>query len=140
MWTLLNKARRMNRFASRLVWLIAAAGLVAAAGCGGDGGASPSAADLDKAFAANSKTGAVAGAAMQPHAAAAVLALKAKDYPKAMAELEALRTQSGLTPDQYMTLNKVSGDVVQKLATLADKGDAQAKAALERLKQERDRR
>lgn len=76
----------------------------------------------------------------QSHAPAAVTAIKAGDYPKAMEELEALRKQPALTPDQYMALNKISGEVMQKLVSLAEKGDVNAKAALERLKRERDRR
>ncbi len=125
----------------KIACLITVAGLLAVSGCGGGSGANPGAAELEKSFPSPARTGADSQSLpTQSHAPAAVAAIKAGDYPKAMDELEALRKQPALTPDQYMALNKVSGEVMQKLASLAEKGDAKAKASLEHLKQERDRR
>ena len=125
----------------KIACLITVAGLLAVSGCGGGSGANPGAAELEKAFPPSARAGADSQSTpTQSHASAAVTAIKAGDYPKAMDELEALRKQPALTPDQYMALNKVSGEVMQKLASLAEKGDAKAKASLEHLKQERDRR
>jgi hypothetical protein len=120
----------------RVLLLLAAAGLIAA-GCGSRE-SKPNAAELETAFAIKAGTDTGASAA-QSHAAVAAKAIRAADYLKAMEEMELVRMQAGLTPDQYLALNKVSGDVMQKLVTQADKGDAQAKAALERLRQERDK-
>jgi hypothetical protein len=126
---------------ARMGVFLAIAGLMAITGCGGSGSGSPSAAELDKAFATAAKATTDSGpASNQKRAAAAAAAIRARDYPKAMEELETLRVQKGLTPDQYMILNKVSGELMQKLVAQADKGNVQAKAALDRLKQQRDQR
>jgi hypothetical protein len=122
-----------------LVWLIPALVLAGVAGCGGKAGElEKKALELEKVFAAT--TAQPNASAGQGHASAAAAAIKAGDYPKAMLELSALQTQAGLTPEQRMTVNAVAGDVVPVLVKSAANGDAQAKAALERLKQERDRR
>ncbi len=122
-----------------LLWLVPALVLAGVAGCGGKAGElQKRALELEKVFAATSaQPNAGRG---QSHASAAAAAMKAGDYPNAMLELSALQTQAGLTPEQRMTVNAVAGDVMQVLVKSAANGDAQAKAALERLKQERDRR
>jgi hypothetical protein len=114
--------------------------LATLAGCGSKG-ATSSAAELEKAFPAAPTAGiATPSGPIQTHVTAAATAIKDKHYEAAITELDSLRAQRGLTPDQYLTLNKISGEVMQKLVALAEKGDAQAKAALDRLKQERDKR
>jgi hypothetical protein len=93
---------------------------------------------LEQAFAA---TNTQAGAdEIQAEAARAAAALRQKDYNTALEKLETLQQQSNLTPEQRMSVNRAAAEVEGDLVRRAAAGDAQAKAALDRLMQARDRR
>lgn len=118
------------------------AGLAATAGCGKRADVKSEATELQKALSsANPAPGADSNQnVIQNHAATAVAALKANNYATASDELMALQNLKGLTAEQRMTVNHVSGILVQELIARSAKGDPQAKAALERRKTEMDRR
>ena len=110
--------------------------LAATAGCGKRADVKSEATELQKAFASASPVLGTDSAqnVIQSHAAAAVAALKANDYPTASDQLMALQHLKGLTAEQRMTVNHASGTLVQELIARSAKGDSQAKAALERRK------
>jgi hypothetical protein len=116
--------------------------LAATAGCGKRADVKREAAELEKAFASASPAPGTDSAqdAIQERAAAVVAALKSRDYAAASDQLMALQRLKGLTAEQRMTVNHVSGTLVQELMARSAKGDAQAKAALERRKKERAQR
>jgi hypothetical protein len=127
-----------------LVHLVFAAGLgmvLASSGCGGEK-ASPKAdaGQLEQAF--GIKAGATSAGDNSPAdlAARAVAAIRAGDWVKAVPILTQLRTTKGLTAHQFQAVHNANGNAYVRLVELADKGNADAKAVLDWLKKERDRR
>jgi hypothetical protein len=127
-------------FARRIFFLMLMACLAATGGCGKRADVKNEATELQKAFTSASPAPGTDSAqdAIQSRATAAVAALKANDYATASDQLLALHNLKGLTAEQRMTVNHVSGTLVQELIARSAKGDSQAKAALERRKTEMD--
>jgi hypothetical protein len=73
-------------------------------------------------------------------ASRAIAALRAQDWPKALSLLSWIRLNSGLTLDQARAVQNAYANAHLRLTELAAKGNAEAKAALDRAKQEADRR
>jgi hypothetical protein len=115
-----------------------AAGL---AGCGGGKGSARSdAADLERAF--DLKPGAAPSQESTPAGVAsrAVAALRARDWPRAVSLLNWVRLYASLTVDQARAVQNAYANAHLRLTEQAAKGNAEAKAALDRAKQEADRR
>ena len=113
----------------------------ALAGCGGSKGSARSdAAELERAF--GLKAGAAPSQEPTPAGAAsrAAAAPRAQDWPRAMSLLNWMRLYASLTADQARAVQNAYGDAHLRLSELAAKGNAEAKAALDRAKQEADRR
>lgn len=111
------------------------------AGCGGDNGSPKSdAAELERAFAL--KTGEQPSQESTPAGVAsrAVAALRAKEWSRALSLLNWIRLYASLTPDQAHAVQKAYADAHHRLTQQAAKGDAKAQAALDRARQEADRR
>lgn len=110
-------------------------------GCGGGKGSVKSdAAELERAF--GLKAGDAPSQESTPPAVAsrAVAALKAQDWPGALSLLNWLRLYASQTPDQARAVQNAFANVHLQVTELAAKGNPDAKAALERAKQEADRR
>ena len=109
--------------------------------CGGNKtSAGADAKELEQAFgltagAAPSQEPTLAGVASR-----AVAALHAQDWPRAMSCLNWMRQYASLTVDQARTVQTAYANAYLRLTELAAKGNAEAKAALDRAKQEADRR
>ena len=112
--------------------------LAATAGCGKRADVKSEATELEKAFASARPAPGTNSAqdAIQERAAAAVAALKSSAYAAASDQLMALQRLKGLTAEQRMAVNHASSTLVQALVARSAKGDSQAKAALERRKNE----
>lgn len=118
-------------------WLL----ILACGGCGsGPKLASPrdDAAALEKAFqlsaAANPSSGPAALAAR------AVAAIRAEDWVTAVPLLHQLRTTAGLTAEQFEAVHNANGNAYVRLVEMADRGSAEARGVLDRLKKQQDRR
>lgn len=129
----------LRRSLSALLLLLCLAG---ASGCGGKADVKQDVPELEKALAPLLATSATdpGQASIQKCASGVVAALKAGNYPAAMDQFTVLQRQRGLTPEQRMVINNASSTLVQELTARAEKGDAEAKAALARRKQELDQR
>jgi hypothetical protein len=115
-----------------------AAGLV---GCGGKkSSARTDAMELERAF------GLVPGVAPSEEptpaglASRAVAAIRAQDWPKAVSVLGQLRKVRDLTSEQMQAVHNAQGNANVRLVELAAKGNAEAKAALDRSKREAESR
>jgi len=73
-------------------------------------------------------------------ASRAAAALKAQDLPRALSLLGWMRTHASLTAEQSRAVQTAYATAIARLTEQAAKGNAQAKAALDRAKQEADRR
>jgi hypothetical protein len=73
-------------------------------------------------------------------ASRAVAALRTQDWPRAMSLLSWIRLNPGLTLDQARAVQNAYANAYLRLTEQAAKGNAEAKAALDRVKQEADRR
>lgn len=71
---------------------------------------------------------------------AAANAMRSGDYESAAVALGDLKQQRGLSGDQLRAVNKSYADLYADLCIRAARGDAAAKATLEKLKQAQDRR
>ncbi len=126
----------MNPLVRLSVCLVLAFGL--AAGFVGCGGKSPSpkadATELEQAF--GLKSGGAPSDETSPAglAARALDAMRAEDWPTAMAFLERLRRSRPLTPDQSRAVHNASANLYVRLAELAARGDPKAQQTLEALK------
>ena len=110
-------------------------------GCGGKITSTKSdAAGLERAF--GLKAGEAPSQEPTPAGVAsrAVAALRAQDWPRAMSLLDWLRRHASLTVDQARAVQNAYGNASIRLSELADKGNAEAKAALDRSKREAERR
>jgi hypothetical protein len=110
-------------------------------GCGGGKGSVKSdAAELERAF--GLKAGDAPSQESTPPAVAsrAVGALKAQDCPRALPLLNWLRLYASLTVDQARAVQNAYASVHLQVGALAANGNPEAKAALDRAKQEADRR
>ena len=110
-------------------------------GCGGKkSSAKADSMELERAF--GLKPGAPPSEEPTPAglASRAVAAIRAQDWPKAVSLLGQLRRARDLTADQMHAVHNAQGNANVRLAELAGKGNAEAKAALDRAKQEADRR
>jgi hypothetical protein len=127
-----------------LVHLAFAAGLgifLASSGCGGEKASlKADAGQLEQAFGIKPGAGSSGDNSPADLAARAVAAIRAGDWVKAVPILAQLRTSKGLTADQFQAVHNANGNAYVKLVELADKGNADAKAVLDSLKKERDRR
>ena len=111
------------------------------AGCGGGKGSAKSdAAALERAFGLNA--GAAPSQEPTPAGAAsrAVAALRAQDWPRAVSLLNWMRLYASLTVEQARAVQNAYANANVRLVEQAAKGNAEAKAALDRAKQEADRR
>jgi len=73
-------------------------------------------------------------------ASRAVAALRAQDWPRAITLLDWMRLYASLTADQAHAVQNAYANAHLRLTEQAAKGNADAKAALDRTKQEADRR
>jgi len=113
----------------------------ALAGCsGGNGSPKSDAAELERAFAL--KAGAQPSPESTPAGVAsrAVAALRAQDWARAISLLDWLRLYARLTADQARVVQRAYADAHIRLTQQAANGNAEAKAALDRAKQEAERR
>jgi hypothetical protein len=62
-------------------------------------------------------------------------AAKAKDYVAAISALQQLKTQTGLTPDQLKAVEEEATAISDEMYAAANKGDAKAKDAINKLRQ-----
>lgn len=111
------------------------------AGCGGNKGSAKSdAAQLERAF--GLKAGAPPFQESTPAGVAsqAVAALRAQDWPRALPLLDWMRRYASLTADQARGVQNAYATTFLRLTEQAAKGNGDAKAALDRAKQEADRR
>ena len=132
------KAGLMRMVAVSVVACFLAAGLP---GCsGGKGSTKSDAAELERAF--GLKAGAAPSQESTPAGVAsrAVAALRAQDWSRAVSLLNWMRLYANLTADQARTVQNAYANAYLCLTELAAKGNAEAKAALDRAKQEADRR
>lgn len=114
--------------------LLAVSALLAMTGCGKKAGVNASVADLERAFPSAGQAAASQGSdSIQSRVASVIAAIKEGNLPRAMDEITILRRQRGFTPDQRMVVNQVAGELEKSLIAQAEKGDAQAKAALDRV-------
>ena len=110
-------------------------------GCGGNRtSAGADAKELEQAF--GLKAGAAPSQESTPAGAAsrAVAALRAQDWSRAVSLLNWMRLYASLTVDQARAVQNAYADAHLRLTEQAAKGNAEAKAALDRTKQEADRR
>jgi hypothetical protein len=110
-------------------------------GCGGKN-ASPKADAMELEQAFGLKPGAPPSEEPTPAglASRAVAAIRAQDWPKAVSLLGQLRRARELTADQMHAVHNAQGNANVRLVELAGKGNAEAKAALDRSKREADAR
>lgn len=135
----------MRRFRGRQIEiLLAACSIWLALGWAGCGQkkASPKAdrLALEQAFNLPAATPAPNGNSPAAVAAKAVAAIKAEDWVTAVPLLHQLRSMPGLTADQFEAVHNANGNAYVRLVEMADRGSVEAKAVLDRLKQEHDRR
>jgi hypothetical protein len=127
-----------HRVAVSVVACFLAAGL---AGCGGGKSSAKSdATELERAFGlkagdAPSQESTPAGVASR-----AVAAIRAQDWPRALSLLNWMRMYASLTSDQARAVQSAYVNAHLRLSELAATGNAEAKAALDRAKQQVDRR
>ena len=127
------KARLTRMVAVSVLACFLATGL---AGCGGSKGSARSdVAQLERAFglkpgAAPSQDSTPAGVASR-----AAVALRAQDWPGAVSLLNWMRLYASLTADQARAVQNAYANAHLRLKEQAAKGNADAKAALDRAKQ-----
>ena len=109
-------------------------------GCGKKASSKADAAELERAFALKSGAPPSEEATPAGLASRAVAAIKAQDWPKAVSLLGQLRKVRDLTSDQMQAVHNAQGNANVRLVELAGKGNAEAKAALDRSKREADTR
>ena len=109
-------------------------------GCGKKASSKADAMELEQAF--GLKPGAPPSEETTPAglASRAVAAIHAQDWPKTVSLLGQLRRARDLTADQMHAVHNAQGNANVRLVELACKGDAEAKAALDRSKREADAR
>ena len=132
------KAGLMRMVAVSVVACFLAAGL---AGCsGGKGSTKSDATELERAF--GLKAGAAPSQESTPAGVAsrAVAALRAQDWSRAVSLLNWMRLYASLTVDQARAVQNAYADAHLRLTEQAAKGNTEARAALDRAKQEADRR
>ena len=110
-------------------------------GCGGHK-SSPKADSLELEQAFGLKAGAQPSDEAPPagRASRAVAAIRAQDWVKSLALLEQLRRVRDLTAAQMQAVHNAQGNANVRMVELAAKGNADAKAALDRSKREADAR
>jgi hypothetical protein len=127
-----------------LAVLLFAAGVSAAVGlCGCEGQKSSPEADavqLEQAFGVKAGPASRGDNSPADLAATAVTALRSRDWVKALPILTQLRNTKGLTASQLEAVHNASSNAYVKLVGLANKGNPEAKAMLERLDKEQNRR
>jgi hypothetical protein len=109
-------------------------------GCGKKASSKADAMELEQAF--GLKPGAPPSEETTPAglASRAVAAIHAQDWSKAVSLLGQLRRSRDLTADQMHAVHNAQGNANVRLVELAAKGNAEAKAAMERSKSEADQR
>ncbi len=119
----------MKNLNIRLKWLagLALAGLVAVAASGCGKSAESAASDAGKLFAS-------APPETKATWEAAQTAVKANDYATALLALRRIRLHPGLTPEQVAAVDKTSLAVSDQMYEAANKGDANAKKAIETMR------
>ena len=109
-------------------------------GCGKKASANADAMELEQAFGLKPGAPPSEETTSAGMASRAVAAIHAQDWPKAISILGQLRRARDLTADQMHAMHNAQGNANVRLAELAGKGNAEAKAALDRSKREADSR
>lgn len=132
------KAGAVRILAAAFLAVLLAAGLT---GCG-EGISSPKSdvKDLERVFELKPGTPPSPEPTAAAGAARAVAAIREQDWPRALSHLNWMRMYGNLTPDQARAVQTAYASAHRRLSELAANGNLNAKTALDRVKQEAERR